>query len=104
MDYLKRLPVRVRTVIGEEGEEKREVPSVPDCSYMLRRRPSNSYLLLAVSNRTEPIDVTSTLHGIEGLPGKAMEYLDYREVQIHDGRIRDSFEPFGVRAYIIEPR
>ena len=80
-----------------------EIPGVPDCSYMLRRRPSNSYLLLAVNNRKDAIEVTFTLDGIDGLPGQAHEYLDYHSVPLEENRITDTLEPFGVRAYIIEP-
>jgi len=103
-EYLRKLPKRVRTVVDEETVEKVEVDSVPDCSYILRRRPSNSFLLLAVSNRKEPIQVTFTLSGIDGLPDRALEHLEYRGVPIQEGRIVDTFEPFAVRAYVIEPR
>ena len=102
-DYLKEFPVRVRTVAGEEEVERVEVPGVPDCSYALRRRPDNTYLLLAVSNRKEPITVTFTIREIQGLPPQALDYLQYRKVAIDEGKITDTFEPFGVRAYIIRP-
>jgi len=103
-EYLKKFPVRIRLVPGEEDAEEIEVPGVPDCSYALRRRPDNTYLLLAVSNRKEPMTVTFTLKDIPGLPGTAFDYLDYARIPIVDGRITDSFRPFGVRAYIIEPK
>jgi len=103
-DYLRELPERVRTVVGEEDATTVTVDAVPDCSHMLRRRPSNSYLLLAVNNRKEPLQVTFTLQGVENLPEQALERLEYRRLPIRDGRIEDTLEPFGVRAYTFEPR
>ena len=102
-DYLKEFPLRVRTVWGEEKVESVKVPGVPDCSYILRYGPGNSYLLLAVSNRKEPMkDVTFALD-IEKLPAFAMETLEWRKVKIESNRIRDDFGPFDVRAYVIRP-
>jgi hypothetical protein len=100
VDYLQKIPIRIRTVADEKMVE---TPGIPDCSYMLRLRPSNSYLLLAVNNRKEPIDVTFTLTGIEGLPAQAHEYFDYYSLPIEQNQIKDVLEPFGVRAYIIDP-
>jgi len=104
VEYLKKLPKRVRTVVDEETVETVEVASVPDCSHLLRRRPSNSFLLLAVNNRKEAIQVTFTITGIAGLPEGATEHFEYRHVPIRDNRIVDTFEPFAVRAYVIEPK
>jgi len=101
--YLQEFPARVRLVADEEAAERVEVSAVPDCSYCLRRRPSNSYLLLAVSNRKEPMEVTFTLTDIPGVPAEALELIDYRRVPIEDGRLADTFQPFDVRAYIIDP-
>ena len=103
-DYLKKLPRRVRTISGEEDAGAVEVDSVPDCSHLVRRRADNTYLLLAVSNRQEPLDVTFSLRDMGQLPEHALEALQYRRVPLKDGRIADTLEPFGVRAYIIRPQ
>lgn len=50
------------------------------------------------------MEVTLTLHGIPGLPSSALESLDYRKVPIENNQIKESFEPFGVRGYLIEPQ
>jgi len=103
VDYLKKLPVRVRTVAGETIE-KVETPGVADCSHCLRRRPDNTYLLLAVSNRREPLTVSFTLQGLGELPETALETLQYARTPLADGQLKDTIEPFGVRAWIIEPK
>jgi hypothetical protein len=103
VDYLKKLPVRVRTVAGETIE-KAEVAGVADCSHCLRRRPDNTYLLLAVNNRREPLTVTFTLKGLGELPATALETLQYARTPLSGGQIKDTLEPFGVRAWIIEPK
>jgi len=102
-EYLQKLPLRVRTVIGEAEAEKVAVDGLNDCSHCLRRRPDNSYLLLAVSNRREPLSVTFTLDGLGTLPETALEALEHARTPIVEGRIETVFEPFGVRAWIIEP-
>jgi len=102
VEYLREFPTRIRTVAGEEDAPTVETAGVPDCSYMVRRRPSGSYLLLAVNNRKEPVRVTFTIGGIAPLPAAAHEALDFRRVPIVDGKVSDELEPFGVRAYIID--
>jgi len=103
-DYLQELPARVRLVPGEEdGETVRlEEDAVPDCAHCLRRAADNTWLLLAVSNRREPMTVSFTLD-IPGLPGTALDLIDWREVNLEDGQITEEFEPFGVRAWRIVP-
>lgn len=102
VEYLRKLPKRVRLVEAEEKVETVESDVVPDCSHCLRRRPDNTYLLLAVNNRREPLEVTFTLSGIDGLPDHALDYMEYASVRIVDGRLSDTLEPFAVRAYVIE--
>ncbi len=103
--YLTELPERVKLIPGEEDAEMVEVPedAVPDVAHCLRRAADNTWLLIAVSNRREPIDVTFTVEGIEGMPEVALEMIDWREVAIDDGKITDWLEPFAVRAYRIVP-
>jgi hypothetical protein len=102
--YLKEFPVRVKTLPGQETTETVQVAGVPDVSYLLRRRPTNSYLLLAVSNRREPIEVTFSLKGIPGLPATAREMLQWAETPIKDAQIKDTFAPCGVKAWVIEAK
>ena len=110
--YLRKLPRLVREVYGEEEAEMVETDAVPDVSHCLRRRPDNTYLLLAVNNRKEIVQVTFTLKDIPGLPETALELIEYAGVPIikpkdsrrPDGQIRDKLEPFGVRAYLIKPK
>lgn len=103
-DYLRELPVRVRLVPGEEdGETVRvEEDAVPDCSHCLRRAADGTWLLIAVSNRREPMTVTFTLD-ITNLPEKALDLIDWREANLANGQITEQFEPFGVRAWRIVP-
>ena len=103
-EYLRKLPLRIKEVAGEETDETRTVDTVPDCSYILRRRPTGGLLLRAVSNRSEPMQVTFTLKGLPNLPETAREALDWASVPIREGQITDTFAPFGVKAYLIEPK
>ena len=103
-DYLRKLPRRVRLVEGEEKTEKIETDSVPDCSHCLRRRPDNTFLLLAVNNRKEPLQVTFTLRDIPDVPDTALDQIEYARVPIANGQIKDTLEPFAVRAYLIRPK
>jgi hypothetical protein len=70
----------------------------------LGRRPDTTYLLLATNNRKEPLRITFTLKGIDGLPETALEQIEYARVRLTNGRITDTLEPFTVRAYLIEPK
>ncbi len=101
-DYLKEFPERVKIIPGEEDAAmvETEVDAVPDCSYCLRRRPDNSYLLLACSNRAEPLDVTFTISDIPGLPESARDMINWHDVPIVDGTITETLQPFAVRAYV----
>ncbi|MFO7946503.1 MAG: hypothetical protein R6V19_06805 [Armatimonadota bacterium] len=103
-EYLKELPKRVKIKPGEEDDETVRVDCVPDVSHCLRRRPDNTYLLLAASNLREPAQVTFTISDIPDLPEEAWEMIDYGPVPMKDGKITDTFEPFGVRAYRITPK
>jgi len=103
-EYLKELPTRVRLVPGEEDGEMTRVEGdvVPDVSHCLRRAADNTWLLIAVSNRREPMTVTFTLD-IDGMPETALEMIDWRETPVADGAIVDEMEPFAVRAWRIVP-
>ncbi|MFP3904865.1 MAG: phage holin family protein [Armatimonadota bacterium] len=103
-EYLKELPKRVKIKPGEEDDETVKVDCVPDVSHCLRRRPDNTYLLLAASNLRKPAQVTFTISDIPGLPDEAWEMIDYGPVPMDDGTITETFEPFGVRAYRITPK
>jgi len=102
-DYLQKYPPRVREVIGDKGAERVKMACVPDCSYTLRRNPKDgSYLLLAVNNLREPIDVTFSFKNIK-LPDRALEMLEYYYIPILDNKLKDHFAPFDVHTYIIQP-
>ena len=103
-EYLQELPVRVRLVPGEEdGEMARGDEHVLcDVSHCLRRAADNTWMLLAVSNRREPVEVTFTLD-ITGLPEKALDLIAWREIDIEAGQIVEQMEPFAVRAWRIVP-
>lgn len=102
--YLKNFPSCVRTVPGERLAPMAQVHGVPDCSHILRRGPSGSYLLLAVNNRKDAITVTFSLSDIPGLPGEAVDAFESRPVAINGCCIKGRFKSFGVHAYIIEPQ
>ena len=68
----------------------------------LRRAADNTWLLIAVSNRREPMTVTFTLD-LAGLPEMALDLIDWREVNIENGQISEELEPFGVRTWRIVP-
>lgn len=104
VDYLRKLPRRVRLVEGEEKADTVETDAVPDCSHCLRRRPDNTYLLLAVNNRKEPLEVTLTIKDLPGLPETALDQIEYSRVPIVNGQIKETLEPFAVRAYLLEPK
>ncbi|NLJ35025.1 MAG: hypothetical protein GX358_02125 [candidate division WS1 bacterium] len=103
-EYLQELPVRVRLVPDEEDGEMARVEGhvLCDVSHCLRRAADNTWMLLAVSNRREPVEVTFTLD-ITGLPEKALDLIAWREIDIEAGQIVEQMEPFAVRAWRIVP-
>lgn len=103
VDYLKQFPERVMLLPGEKVDRTtgKKTAGVPDCTYALRyRKDNNSYMLLAVNNRKEPITVNFKLDIPESK--KITEALQRREVNLSKGVLTDKFAPFGVHAYIIE--
>jgi hypothetical protein len=104
VEYLKELPTRVRLIPGEEDGEMTQVSShlVPDVSHCLRRAADNTYLLLAVNNRREPVRVTFTL-ALEALPEQALDLIAWREATVTEGQLTAEIEPFGVRAWRLIP-
>ena len=105
VEYLREFPERIRLIPGEEDAEmlKAGVDAVPDCSHCLRRRPDNTYLLLSVNNRREPLEVTFTIRGISALPDTAREMIAWYELPITGATITEALEPFAVRAYVFTP-
>jgi lysophospholipase L1-like esterase len=103
VDYLKQFPERVMLLPGEKVDRTngKKTAGVPDCSHALRyRSDNNSYLLLAVNNRKEPVTVNFKLD--IPVPKKITEALQLREVNLSNGTLTDKFGPFDVHAYIIE--
>jgi len=80
--------------------KKLDVPAISGC---LRQHDDGRYLLLAVNNTAKPIWATFQL-ALERLPNAANEFLSARTVKIDNGVIKDAMDPYGVGAYIIEPR
>ena len=103
-DYLQKLSPQIREIMGDKGASPVKMAGVPDCSYMLRENPDKSYLLLAVNNCKEPMDVTFTFHNLQKLPDKALEMLEYYSLPIVDNKLKDHFAPYDVRAYILKIR
>ena len=102
-DYLKKFPPVVKEIIADKGATITKLDRVPDCSHILRYNSSdNSYLLLAVNNCKEPIEVTFTFKDIPNLPGECWEKLEYYKVLIKDNQMKDTFQPYDVHAYIIK--
>ena len=57
-----------------------------------------------MNNRREPLPVTFALTGIAGLPDTVQDQIEYARVPLVQGQVRDTLEPFAVRAYLIEPK
>lgn len=105
VDYLQGLHQRTRLLFDDEGGGLRPITGdvVPDVSHCLRRAADNTWLLLAVSNRREPISVTFALE-VESLPDSALDMVSWRDTAITNGQISDKMEPFAVRAWRIIPK
>ena len=98
-DYLKSFADRVRLVPdSEDGVLQSAIVPVPDASYCLRRHPDGRYLLLAVNNRREPINVTFRL-GLASAPAEVRERFSGRTAAVAAGVFTDAFTPFAVHAY-----
>lgn len=80
----------------------KDVGSLPGCSYILRQALDGSYLLLAVNNRGEPLPVTFALTGLGATRDSAREIVRHTTTPIVSGHMAATFEPFGVRAWVIE--
>ncbi len=104
VDYLQKFAERVRLVQDKEDGEMIQVKDgVPDISYCLRQNPADgSYLLLATNNRREPVTVKFTLK-LKNPPPVLIDFLDRHQVRLQGNTFSDTFEPFGVHAYMIEP-
>jgi hypothetical protein len=103
-DYLMKYPPRIKEIMADKGTQIIKMAGIPDCSYILRRNPNDgSYILLAVNNCRESIDVTFSFKGIN-ITGKALEMLEYYYVDIIDNKLKDHFGPFDVRVYLIKEK
>lgn len=103
-EYLQRYKERVTMVQGgDDSQLVEDKASVPDVSYCLRKIDGEGkYLLLAVNNRKERQEVTFRIK-LDKLPVVAVDALDQHQVRFNGNKFTDSFEPYGVHAYIIEP-
>ncbi|MFA9476982.1 hypothetical protein ACERK3_01620 [Phycisphaerales bacterium AB-hyl4] len=103
-EYLREFPERIQTVVNEGRLEHVPVEGIPDVSYIVRQKDETSYLLLAVNNRKEPVEVTFTLSGFEVLPDAVYDRISWRRYEVHQQKIHDEMEPFAVRAYVLNAR
>lgn len=102
VDYLQKFRERVRLVTElEDGKEQNVIDFVPDVSYCLRRHQDGRYLLLAVNNRREAIDVEFTI-GLGGKLGTVLENFSGKTLNWQNKKLQDHFTPFAVKAYIFE--
>lgn len=100
-DYLREFRERIRLVEGmEDAKTLQVIDVVPDVVHCLRRRVDGKWLLLAVSNRREPIDVTFELD-VENLPRFMVDNINKScKVWFKANSAFVHFEPFGVHAFV----
>ena len=104
VEYLQKFQERVREVDGKEDAAVIRVKDgVPDVTYCLRYNKKNGkYLLLAVNNRRDKVNVTFTVD-LPDMPPVLVDAIDYHQVRVKNNVFTDEFAPHGVHAYIIEP-
>ncbi len=101
-EYLRIFHDRIRMVEGmEDGTLVAIQTPVPDVSHCLRKNEKGEYLLLAVNNTYDTIDVTFRL-SLDHLPAMATEHFEGKAVPIRDGGITDTLRPFDVKAYVFK--
>jgi len=74
---------------------------VPDVSHCLRKNDKGEYLLLAVNNTYDTVDVTFKI-SLDNLPATATERIANKTVPIAKGGITDTLKPFDVKAYVFK--
>ena len=98
-DYLKKFVARDELLADVKLGKKQLVKDfVPDISYCLRRKADGSWMLLAVNNRREALDVT--LNVDLKMPAKVKEALSGKDVKVSGKVIKDKFAPFDVKVYL----
>ena len=101
-DYLKIFHDRIRMVEGmEDGTLMAIQNPVPDVSHCLRKNDKGEYLLLAVNNTYDTVDVTFDI-ALDKLPATAIERVEYKSIPIVNGKITDTLKPFDVKAYVFK--
>jgi hypothetical protein len=80
--------------------KKYDLPIVSGC---LRQSEDGKYLLLAVNNTPDNVSATFTLD-IGNLPTDVNEFVSKKTVIISDKIIHSQMRPYGVCAFIIEPK
>ncbi len=100
--YLQIFPERVRMVEGMEDDSLVAIKTpVPDVAHCLRKNGKGEYLLLAVNNTYDTVDVTFQIR-LDNLPETAMERIAGKSVPIRNGGISDTLKPFDVKAYVFK--
>ena len=99
VDYLKKFVSRDELLTDVKLGKKKVVKDVvPDVSYCLRRKADGSWMLLAVNNRREALDVTLTVD--KAMPKTVTEALSGKTVAVKGKKITDKFGPFDVKVYL----
>ncbi|MBO5923870.1 MAG: hypothetical protein J6Q81_05090 [Lentisphaeria bacterium] len=99
VDYLKKFVSRDELLADVKLGKKKVVKDVvPDVSYCLRRKADGSWMLLAVNNRREALDVTLTVD--KAMPKTVTEALSGKTVAVKGKKITDKFGPFDVKVYL----
>ena len=78
-------------------QKKTVKDAVPDVSYCLRRKADGSWMLLAVNNRRDALDVAFTVKS--KMPATVKEELSGKTVKVAGRGIKDKFGPFDVKVY-----
>ncbi len=83
------------------GEMNPALNRFPDVQAVLKADPAGGYVLLAANSAAYPVDTTIAVEGLPGGLDAATDLLASRRLPADGGRLRDRFEPYGVRAYAL---
>ena len=98
VDYLKKFATRDELLNDVKiGKKKVVADFVPDVTYCLRRKADGQWMLLAVNNRRDALDVAFTVKS--KMPATVKEELSGKTVKVAGRVIKDKFGPFDVKVY-----
>jgi len=100
-EYLKQLAAELRLMapVFMAADAQGDVAVIPETapvSFRLKQTPEGS-VLLAVNRMDQPVQVSFRLP--ETREGPARVRFEDRSLGIHEGRLADAFQPFGVHVY-----